>query len=78
MVLTFHSGEIPVDIAALPILKVLNISSNTIKGSIPNELWKLGGISEVFDVSSNELTGIIPSALGSFDGALVLLDGNQL
>jgi hypothetical protein len=75
---TFHSGEIPVDIVALPILKVLNISSNTIKGSIPNELGKLGGIAEVFDVSSNLLTGRIPSALGSFDGALVLLGDNQL
>jgi hypothetical protein len=32
---------------------------------------------EVFDVSNNALSGSIPSGLGSFDGALVLLGGNQ-
>jgi hypothetical protein len=58
-------------------LKVLNISSNRIQGSIPEELGSLGGIVEVFDVSNNEISGIIPSGLGSFDEALVLLGGNQ-
>jgi hypothetical protein len=61
----------------LPELKVLNISSNSIQGSIPKKLGSLGWIVEVFDVSNNALSGSIPSGLGSFDGALVLLGGNQ-
>jgi hypothetical protein len=51
---------------------------NSIQGSIPKELLaSLGGIVDIFDVSSNELTGRIPAVLGQFDGALVLLGGNQ-
>jgi hypothetical protein len=58
-------------------LKVLNISTNSIQGSIPKELGNLGGIVEVFDVSNNAISGSIPSGLGSFDEAVVLLGGNQ-
>lgn len=70
-------GTIPVSVATLSQLQILDFSQNQLTGTIPSSLGGLTGIFSL-DLSNNQLSGTLPSSLG--DGglyAIVRLDHNQ-
>ena len=72
------SGEIPEVLAQLSNLRVLNLSSNGLMGSITTTLSSLS-VLEYLDLSNNQLTGEIPEVLGKLPDLRVLnLAGNNL
>ena len=56
-------GTIPVKLAELTHLRVLDLSSNGLTGAIPGELGQLANLEEL-RLRSNHLTGTIPEELG--------------
>ena len=56
-------GELPREIAGLPMLRRLNLWSNAISGSIPSQVGTLSNLVTV-KLDDNALTGYVPSDLG--------------
>ncbi|CAL9147496.1 unnamed protein product [Musa hybrid cultivar] len=69
-------GSISDKISLLTNLVSLNLSSNSLEGSLPSGLGLASLVS--LDLSSNQLTGSIPDSLGSSNLKVVLLNNNQL
>ncbi|URE14474.1 receptor-like protein kinase precursor [Musa troglodytarum] len=58
------NGTVPKEIMAIPTLtRFLNVSYNSLEGSLPFEVGKLKNIGK-FDISGNRLSGTIPRTLG--------------
>ena len=71
-------GELPPSIASLQHLKVLNLASNAIGGSICEELGSLGKLREAY-LSCNRLVGALPRSLGRMTSlAKLFLGKNKL
>ena len=62
---------LPADLWSLGSLKSLNLSSNQISGSLPNNIGNFG-LLERFDLSSNNFSGEIPETIGSLVSLRVL------
>ncbi|XP_013599803.1 PREDICTED: leucine-rich repeat receptor-like protein kinase PXL2 isoform X1 [Brassica oleracea var. oleracea] len=60
------SGEIPVEVWDLKIIRSLNFSSNRLIGSIPDSISKLENL-ESLDLSNNKLHGNIPPQLADLN-----------
>uniref|UniRef100_A0A2N9E468 Leucine-rich repeat-containing N-terminal plant-type domain-containing protein n=1 Tax=Fagus sylvatica TaxID=28930 RepID=A0A2N9E468_FAGSY len=72
------NGEIPEVLGRLTILRLLNLSHNSLTGHIPSSLANLSAL-ESLDLSSNRLTGEIPMQLTSLTFLAKLnLSQNQL
>ncbi|WOL02825.1 putative LRR receptor-like serine/threonine-protein kinase [Canna indica] len=69
-------GSISDKISLLTNLVSLNLSSNSLGGTLPSGLGEGSLVS--LDLSSNQLTGGIPDSLGSSNLKVVLLNNNQL
>jgi len=64
-------------IFGLEYLKVLDLSSNALSGSIPTEIGRLLDTVENLNLSNNKLNEFIPSELGKLpENSLVYLSGN--
>ncbi|TKY73115.1 LRR receptor serine/threonine-protein kinase [Spatholobus suberectus] len=69
--------DLPSDFWSFSLLKILNLSSNQISGSLTNNIGNFG-LLEVFDLSSNSFSGEIPEAISSLMSLQVLkLDHNR-
>uniref|UniRef100_A0A2N9EG16 CNNM transmembrane domain-containing protein n=1 Tax=Fagus sylvatica TaxID=28930 RepID=A0A2N9EG16_FAGSY len=76
--MTNDEGEIPEVLGRLTILRLLNLSHNSLTGHIPSSLANLSAL-ESLDLSSNRLTGEIPMQLTSLTFLAKLnLSQNQL
>ncbi|XP_072991842.1 probable LRR receptor-like serine/threonine-protein kinase At1g74360 [Typha latifolia] len=71
------SGELPVEIAAMPKIKFLVLAYNNFSGSIPPEFGSIVGL-QALDLSYNRLTGRIPPELGKLKSLLWLTLANNL
>ncbi|KAL6589627.1 hypothetical protein ACP70R_050285 [Stipagrostis hirtigluma subsp. patula] len=73
-------GVIPGDISKLRHLQSINLSGNSIKGSIPSSVGTISGLQVLMqDLSYNELNGSIPESLGQLTSLQTLnLNGNHL
>ena len=54
-------GQLPLELGALPRLKVLSVSKNLLTGSIPEELLREGSTIEELKLWGNLLQGSIPT-----------------
>ena len=71
-------GRLPVELANLSSLLVLDLNTNQLTGTIPSELGTLTNLEELW-LFDNQLTGSIPDELGGLSNLLFLfLDDNQL
>ncbi|XP_072971276.1 probable LRR receptor-like serine/threonine-protein kinase At1g74360 [Typha angustifolia] len=70
------SGELPVEIAAMPKIKYLTLAYNNFSGSIPPEFGSIAGL-QMLDLSYNRLTGRIPPELGKLRSLLWLMLANN-
>lgn len=72
-------GEFPQGLADCKSLTGLDLSRNSIRGNIPDNISKLVGFVTTLDLSSNQLSGEIPVNLSNCTFLNVLrLDSNQL
>ena len=72
------TGSIPVELAGLPSLIELDLSTNQLNGEIPFELGNLNNLS-VLRLGENDLTGSVPISLGDLSNLEVLdLAWNEL
>lgn len=72
-------GEFPQGIAGCRSLTGLDLSRNSIRGNIPNNISKLIQFVTILDLSSNQLSGEIPVDLSNCSFLNILrLDSNQL
>ncbi|KAK9114742.1 hypothetical protein Syun_021539 [Stephania yunnanensis] len=69
-------GYISEQIALLLDLVSLNLSSNSLEGTLPSGLGHKSLVR--LDLSNNQLSGLIPDSLASSNLQLVLLNGNKL
>ncbi|XP_019157720.1 PREDICTED: leucine-rich repeat receptor protein kinase EMS1-like [Ipomoea nil] len=65
------SGDIPIELANLVILRSLNLSRNNLTGNIPMEMGNMRFL-ESLDLSRNQLSGKIPSSFSSLSTLEVL------
>ncbi|KAJ0441818.1 putative protein kinase RLK-Pelle-LRR-III family [Helianthus annuus] len=81
------SGSIPIELARLKRLRVLNLSNNSLNGTLPISVFTAFRSLRVLNLSNNYLTGGIPAGFdsvnvldlssNSFSGALPLLFGGE-
>ena len=70
-------GTLPTELFALPSLVVLDVSSNGLNGTIPEQVGRLNASARELDLSNNQLTGPIPTGFGSLTAMTKLfLHGN--
>ncbi|PON92271.1 Tyrosine-protein kinase [Trema orientale] len=67
---------LPADLWSLGTLKSLNLSSNQISGSLPNNIGNFG-LLERLDISSNNFSGAIPETIGSLVSLQILKLGRN-
>jgi Leucine-rich repeat (LRR) protein len=70
------SGTIPTQIGLLTSLQTLDLSSTGTSGTLPTELFNIGGSLQILNVSGNFLSGSIPTLVGNlaFIGTWMVVD----
>ena len=71
-------GNVPVDLAGLAALEVLNLKGHRLWGEIPSELHRLGNLKKL-NLSNNRLSGPVPASFSWLESLVTLnLSHNRL